>query len=398
MNTSILTNLIKYFNQKTGRSLRFNANNISIMSECLAEDESNIQEIKNHIDEYVNSHENYDLAECMETFQKPVKTGEKEASELLKNFMNIAANVFSEQKALEISELVTESSKENLKEFIKEEYGFIPRRVEIHIDGQEPIKLDGVAHEKLQDIIDWVRTDQPIMMVGPAGSGKNVLAEQAAKILNLPFEYTNAITQEYHVTGFTDANGHYQPSSFYKAWTEGALFLLDEIDGSNPDALLKINSALANRYFDFPAPIGRITAHPNFRILAAGNTYGLGADFQYVGRNQLDAASLDRFGVEQIGYDKNIELALANGDEDLVEFCHQVREACEKNGILFIFSYRGIDRLTKLINIRKDRPNFSLSSLLTSCIFKGLSKDDLRHIYESINRDSQYKEALRELF
>lgn len=397
MNT--LTNLIQYFNSKSGRSFKFTKGNTAIIAECLAEDESNIQEIKSHIDEYVanNQGKDFTLKDCMETFQKPIKSGEKEASELLKNFMNVAVNVFSEQKSLEIADIVVENAKAALEEFIKNEYGYIPKKVALSINGQDPIKINGITHKKLQDVLDYVNADEPIMLVGPAGSGKNVLAKQIADILGIKFEFANAVTQEYQITGFTDANGNYQPSSFYKAFTEGSLFLLDEIDASIPEALIKLNAAIANRYFDFPAPIGRVEAHPNFRVIAAGNTFGHGADFQYVGRNQLDAASLNRFGIEVIDYDENIELSQAQGDKDLVEFVHQVRKACERNGILLIVSYREISRLTKLINIKKDRPDFSLSSLLTSCVFKDLSKDDLRHIYEAVDQDSQYKEALKEL-
>ena len=76
--------------------------------------------------------------------------------------------------------------------------------------------------------------------------------------------------------------------------------MLDEMDASIPEVLVILNAAIANRYFDFPAPIGYVEANPNFRVIAAGNTTGHGADFEYVGRNQLDGASLDRFAVVKI--------------------------------------------------------------------------------------------------
>jgi len=57
--------------------------------------------------------------------------------------------------------------------------------------------------------------------------------------------------------------------------------------------LLTVNAALSNGWQDFPD--GRIRAHKDFRFIASANTNGTGASRTYSGRNQLDAASLDRF-------------------------------------------------------------------------------------------------------
>jgi hypothetical protein len=46
-------------------------------------------------------------------------------------------------------------------------------------------------------------------------------------------------------------------------------------------------------------------------VCAAANTYGTGADALYVGRNQLDAATLDRFYVVEMDYDRKLEAKLA---------------------------------------------------------------------------------------
>jgi hypothetical protein len=59
---------------------------------------------------------------------------------------------------------------------------------------------------------------------------------------------------------------------------------------------------------DFPD--GCIQRHPDFRVVAGANTFGTGADRQYVGRNQLDAASLDRYAVIDWGYDEALEASL----------------------------------------------------------------------------------------
>ena len=40
---------------------------------------------------------------------------------------------------------------------------------------------------------------------------------------------------------------------------------LTKWEGSIPETLIILNSAIANRYFDFP--IGKVEAHPDFRIV-----------------------------------------------------------------------------------------------------------------------------------
>ena len=133
------------------------------------------------------------------------------------------------------------------------------------------------------------------MMVGPAGSGKTTAAHEAAKALGIPFYFTGAIDSAYKLTGFIDAQGRTVRTAFREAFEHGGVFLFDEMDSSMPAALLAFNAALANGHADFPD--GIIKRHPDFRAIAACNTFGGGANRQYVGRMQLDAASLDRFAI-----------------------------------------------------------------------------------------------------
>ena len=79
---------------------------------------------------------------------------------------------------------------------------------------------------------------------------------------------------------------------------------MDEMDASIPETLIILNAAIANRYFDFPN--GKVSANPNFRVIAAGNTVGTGADNNYTGRYCLDRASLDRFAMVNIDYSEKI--------------------------------------------------------------------------------------------
>jgi len=167
------------------------------------------------------------------------------------------------------------------------------------------LMLDEVMHHRFPHLLAAVSARVNVMLVGPAGSGKTTAAKKAAEALGLPFYGTGAIGTKFELSGFIDAQGRIISTDFRKAFTEGGVFLFDEMDGSLPAALLSFNSALANDWYDFPGGVQQ--RHPDFRVIAGANTYGTGADRQYVGRNQLDAASLDRYATLNWDYDEALE-------------------------------------------------------------------------------------------
>lgn len=305
----------------------------------------------------------------------------------------VVADVVARTAGSGISEAIGQKAIEEVRAFIEREYGPIQKKVEIITPAGEVKPVQGMLHEAFDEVLAYVQADEPVFLVGPAGCGKNVLCKQIAEALGLEFYFSNAVTQEYKITGFTDAMGVFQESQFYKAFTQGGLFFLDEMDASIPEVLLILNSAIANRYFDFPAPVGRVQAHPNFRVVSAGNTVGQGASFEYVGRNQLDASSLDRFAVVQVGYDEKVETSVAGGDRNLIDFIHAVRQVCDEKGISLITSYRSIGRIAKMSKV------LPLPQVLRSCLFKGMTKADLDPIRDALSGklSNVYTEALARL-
>lgn len=163
-------------------------------------------------------------------------------------------------------------------------------------------------HHKFPLLLSAVAAGVNVMLVGPAGSGKTTACEKAAKALGLAFYFTGAIQSEYKLTGFVDAQGRIVSTAFRRAYEFGGLFLFDENDASSPSAVMAYNAALANGYADFPD--GAIARHPDFRAVAACNTFGLGASRQYVGRFKQDAAALDRYVTLDWDYDAGLEAAL----------------------------------------------------------------------------------------
>lgn len=283
---------------------------------------------------------------------------------------------------------VMETVKPMLDDFIKTTYGMLPKSIKVESKfGQHEVK--GMTAKEFDTALKLVEADIPVFLSGPAGCGKNVMCKQIAEALGLEFYFSNAVTDEYKMTGFIDANGHYNETQFFEAFTKGGLFMLDEIDASSPEVLVLLNAAIANKYFNFPT--GRYEAHENFRLVAAGNTYGTGADSEYTGRYQLDASSLDRFAILDVNYDKAIEENLAGGDKELLKFVWSFRESVKKANINFTISYRAIERLNKMSKM------FDTETAVKLAILRGMEKEDAKIVVNNMYCNNKYADALKAL-
>ena len=79
---------------------------------------------------------------------------------------------------------------------------------------------------------------------------------------------------------------------------------------------------------------------PIFASLPRATRFGLNGSALYTGRTRLDAASLDRFVVIEVGYDRRIDLLCAGGDRELVAFFEAYRAAFAEMGMPVVASYR----------------------------------------------------------
>ncbi len=234
----------------------------------------------------------------------------------------------------------------------------------------------GIQHSQLPTLINILSTGLNVYLVGPAGSGKTHAAIQCAKALDIPFHFTGAVASEFKLTGFIDAQGRIVSTEFRKAFEQGGLFLFDEIDASYPQAVLAFNAALSNDYMDFPDK--RVERHEKFFCIAAANTYGQGADRQYVGRNQLDAASLDRFVFMDWKYDEKLETALA-GNEEWSSHVQKVRRFVEDNKIRHVVSPRASIFGSKLLSA--GLPKEEVEAII---LWKGLDEATRNKIVEGL--------------
>lgn len=200
------------------------------------------------------------------------------------------------------------------------------------------VTLPAKSHAALPDLITMLAARVHVFMVGPSGSGKSKLAKQAADALGLAL-YALSLgptTPTSKLFGFRAASGEYVRTPFREAYEHGGVMLIDELDNGHPGVVAELNQALANEHGAFAD--GMVDAHDDFRLVATGNTYGLGPDRCFVGRNQLDAATLDRFAVLGVPIDQQLEESLTMGQvagagqlakRDAKEWLEEVRRTRE---------------------------------------------------------------------
>jgi len=226
-----------------------------------------------------------------------------------------------------------------------QQYSAQPKVITFEIRDSEGVRerITGLQHKSTPRVLKWLMAGVNVWLAGPAGSGKTTMAENCAKALGLPFHATGAIQNEYKLTGFIDAEGRTVRTSFREAFEHGGLFLWDEVDGSNANALIAFNQALANGQFPFPD--GMVKKHADFIAVAAANTYGHGATGQYAGRVKIDGSTIDRFAQVSIDYDEELESELAaqidpiNG-RDWARKVQRYRRAARQLGLQMLITPR----------------------------------------------------------
>ena len=178
-----------------------------------------------------------------------------------------------------------------------------PRQVEItvtRLDGKKQ-KVDGPTHAQFEKLLRAANSRLPngyapgIFLQGEASSGKTTGAKMLAEALKLKWYFNGAISFPHEMLGFIDGAGKYHRTPFRDAYEHGGVYTFDEVDRSDPVALLAVNPHLANGVATFPDK--QITRHPDCIIICTANTWGLGADANYSGATKLDAAFLSRFPI-----------------------------------------------------------------------------------------------------
>lgn len=212
--------------------------------------------------------------------------------------------------------------------------------IEIREPGQDTREIEGYTPAWFPRLLKLAKCGIPALLVGPAGCGKTTAVKMLAQALGRPFHRISiaAGTDEGQLQGWLHPVGDnmrfdYVASVVSHSYEHGGVVLIDDVDLGDPNALGILNAALDNGGWHIPLrhrnPV--FTRHEEFYLCMAANTWGHGADRQYVGANQLDERTLSRVRSGQIrcDYDPVLETDLygnhkAGAAESLV-FGHRLR-------------------------------------------------------------------------
>jgi len=184
--------------------------------------------------------------------------------------------------------------------------------VRYEVTRRDGVTIDaGVQHRLFPRLLDLMVRGASAYIWGPAGTGKTQAAIEAAKALGLPFAVISMspTTPGSKLEGYMDAHGRYVESDFYRMFSKGGVFIVDEMDNMSASVVTTLNSALANGVASFPC--GTVERHPDFVLIGTGNTTGRGPTAQYPERRKLDSATISRLFFLYWPADDSLELALA---------------------------------------------------------------------------------------
>nr|UVM85039.1 MAG: hydrolytic ATP binding site of dynein motor region [Bacteriophage sp.] len=184
-----------------------------------------------------------------------------------------------------------------------------------------------------------------IWMVGPAGCGKSTIARNTAKELDIPYLCISCGIG----TSATEFTGYKYPTreatKFAEFYAKKSIILIDEMTALDPSVAQVINAALANG--EIETTTGTVLRHPECIIIATSNTFGNGADRQYVANNQLDASTIDRFtgAIIEVNYSVKYE---SQFDHEVVDYIYLLRDCIKINSLRRIASTRMIQAAEKM--------------------------------------------------
>ncbi len=209
---------------------------------------------------------------------------------------------------------------------------FTERYAMVQAEKKRRMEEGEIFHEAFDDVITAVMENVNPYLIGPSGCGKTFMVNQIGEILNLDCSDIGYINEEYDILGYVTAMGDYSESNFYQLYKYGGIAFCDELDNGNAKATVKLNSFLSNQErsnYCFPGG-ERVERHANFRVIAAGNTDGSGADVNYSTREKIEESVQQRMIPVYVDYDNRVEQAILANYPDWFEFACAFRKATDR--------------------------------------------------------------------
>jgi len=235
-----------------------------------------------------------------------------------------------------------------------------------------PAPAQGViAPSYWERLIDYMRDPRPVIaLVGPAGNGKTTTAEAA--LLALGYTYNVVDGTEFLTPADLVGFKSYSPTEG-TIWQDARVakmvryaeqndvpcaILINEWDALNPKTAMIFQGAFqdAGRYIELPGnPFeDRLMLPPNFVFVLTMNTYGTGATRQYVGRNAMDGATMDRVSIIPTVYENEANILQSKGYSRtlatrLEAWAKDVRIKIDATGERVILSNRTLNRIASRV-------------------------------------------------
>lgn len=253
-----------------------------------------------------------------------------------------------------------------------------PRPVELTIKVGRPDGVDvdiDCAHANMPKLLYLIGKRRHAYLWGPPGAGKSHAASQAAHALGLGYGYIslNPQTPESRLLGFIDATGTYRETPFFRAYRDGGVFCIDELDNAHPALLNTLNGLLENGLAAFPC--GMVERHADFVLVATGNTNGRGGNILYPERRALDSAFAERFVYVAWDYDKALErkltLAVNPDAKPWLKWVGFARRFVERERLRVHVTPRASMRGAELLR----DSGWSIGEIAESVVFKGVGED-----------------------
>lgn len=270
--------------------------------------------------------------------------------------------------------------------------GVKPPRIEIKI-GDTAKVLDKHTHPMFGKVLTALTvarqsTKWPFL-VGPSGTGKSTMGGHLAEALGLTFLAfpANPTAMLHDILGFISPTTHeYKETPYVSLMRNGGVMLFDELDKMHPGIVSGLNMLLAQGIVVLPTG-EEFPLHPDCYFIAGANTWGTGPDAQYVGSNQLDAATVNRFVRIPVDYDRDYEqtrAAAVLGEKNGTLWCvaiEAMRANRDKHKIDTIISTRDVIAAPTLVATG----NISAQEAVDWTIVANLKADHKARLMEGVD-------------
>lgn len=149
----------------------------------------------------------------------------------------------------------------------------------------------------------------------------------------------------------------YVPGFMEQAFIDGCAVILDEADSFDPRVMISLNTALLppgqsgkDRYL--ATANGKVYPNGACPVIMTMNTFGMGAEGNYVGRNKADGATRNRWSIVSTTYENEIPMLKSMGIRQMiarqvVDHANGVRKKIDDANIPVILSPRDTFRIAE---------------------------------------------------